>query len=201
MICWSLAVLIATFILLNKWRLKTSSQKDYFKFLFKPWKTVTFLIAATGITIAAPYSGDPTWDYFDSIVMSVLVFLSAPWTVGIIYRSFIKKSSWTDVYVAICLMLFSASWFYDGYIFWRDGVYPVTWWSNLLISSALYIAAGLLWNLDWESDRGTTFAFQWEDWYFHHSEAAFKKIIWITIPFMLFAAYSVLWFVWKNLKQ
>jgi hypothetical protein len=35
-----------------------------------------------------------------------------------------------------------------GYLWMRDGHYPVTWWANLLASSVLYLCAGLFWNLD-----------------------------------------------------
>ena len=43
---------------------------------------MTFVVATAGITLIAPYSGDPTWDYVDSVFMSVLAFATAPWVVG-----------------------------------------------------------------------------------------------------------------------
>jgi hypothetical protein len=58
--------------------------------------------------------------------------------------------------MAACLWLFSASWSYDLYRFARDGQYPATWSENLLASSILYALAGLLWNLEWATERGMT---------------------------------------------
>ncbi len=97
-------------------------------------------------------------------------------------------------------MLFTSSWFYDGYIYLRDGIYPATWFSNLLISPALYITAGLFWSLEWEKGKGTSFVFQKEDWYLGHTESSFRKMVWITFPFMAFAAYGVIWFVWHYFR-
>lgn len=33
------------------------------------WKVVTFLIATIAMTVIAPYTGDPTWDYVDAPLM------------------------------------------------------------------------------------------------------------------------------------
>ncbi len=74
-ISWSIAILIAMFLWLNKLRSSNNAGK-YFKFLFKPWKVTTFVIAAIGMTVVAPYTGDITWDYFDATVMSLLTYLT-----------------------------------------------------------------------------------------------------------------------------
>jgi hypothetical protein len=171
---------------------------DYRAFLSEPWKIATFIIATAGITLAAPYSGDPTWDYPDSIAMSVMTFVSAPWAVGAIFRSLRTGSGWMDVYIALCLMLFSSSWCYDAYILLRDGVYPPTWLSNLIISPCLYIAGGLFWNLEHIPGKGVIFSFQRGTWYHEKSGTSFRKVIWIAIPLMAFAAYAVAWFVLKR---
>jgi len=49
-----------------------------------------FLIALSAIVILAPYTGDPTWDYFDAAFMSILTYITAPWSVGTLFR-FLKK--------------------------------------------------------------------------------------------------------------
>ena len=136
---WGSACLIAFSMLIKK--RNTGNIKKYAAFLAQPWRVVTFLISGGGITLIAPYTGDFTWDYVDGAVISTLVYISSPWAVGTIYRKFKRQSSWGDVYVALCLMLFSSSWFYDGYIYLRNGFYPATWFSNLIISPAFYITA------------------------------------------------------------
>jgi hypothetical protein len=50
----------------------------YWRYLFQPWKVVTFVLALAAFNLAAPFSGDPTWDYVDSTFMSVLTYTTAP---------------------------------------------------------------------------------------------------------------------------
>ncbi len=167
----------------------------YWRNLFKPWKVTTFLIAAAGNTLVAPYSGDPTWDYVDSIVMSCLVYATAPWSVGTIYRAITGKGCWRAAYVAVCLWLFSASWFYDAWMLYRNGGYPCTWWPNLNISSTIYFIAGLLWNLDHAAGKGVGLAFQRDTW--PSPEAApFMRIAWIALPLMALVAGGTLYLLW-----
>lgn len=205
---------------------------DYRRFLFMPWKVATFIVAGASMTLAAPYSGDPTWDYVDGSVMSLLTYLTAPWSVGVVFRYFrgyfrryfryfggLFKGRFAGttlgttpmatptydppgpaaLYVAFCLALFSASWFYDIYILMRDGVYPPAWFSNLLISSTLYGAAGLFWSLDGEG--GYTFTFQRARWFHGEYGGEFKRVWPVAVPFMGFATYTVLWFLWDDIKE
>lgn len=191
---WGVCMLTALVLLLKKQHVK-DHLAAYGRFLSEPWKAVTFLIAASGVTLAAPYSGDPTWDYVDGVFMSVLVFTTAPWAVGAIFRSITSGSRWEDLFIAICLMLFSSSWSYDAYIWMRDGVYPATWFSNLIISPAIYTAAGLFWNLEHTPESGMMFSFQRETWYHECVGTRFRKLLWIAIPLMAFALYCVVWFI------
>ncbi len=66
-------------------------------------------VATTGITLIAPYTGDPTWDYVDALFMSVLAFTTAPWTVGALYRVVQRKLPAQQGFVAFCVWMFSAS--------------------------------------------------------------------------------------------
>lgn len=191
---WSLCLIVAVVLFLRKGHIRDNIS-DYRLFLFVPWKTATFIIAAAGITLAAPYSGDPTWDYLGSIVMSALTFLTAPWAIGAIFRSLKARARWSDIFIALCLMLFASSWFYDTYILLRDGVYPATWLLNLIISPTFYITAGLFWNLEHHPERGMIFSFQRDTWYHENSRTSFRRLIWIAIPRMAFAVYGVAWFV------
>lgn len=192
---WVSALLFALALFLNNIDEFKITKKDYWSFLLKPWKTITFLIATTGMTIIAPYTGDPTWDYYDAIFMSVLTFATAPWAIGVLYQGINHKVDFKQIYVATCIGLFSASWSYDLYILIRDGFYPITWWPNLWLSSIMYILAGMFWNLDWAPETGINFSFMSNDWPTASTHAVFGKIIWMGLIFMIFVATLILSFL------
>ena len=164
-----------------------------------PWKVAIFLIALAEMVAVAPYSGDPTWDHFDSFFMSVLTFAGAPWAVGSLFRWFKGKSKkpWRQAYVALCVWLFTVSWSYDLYILIRDGRYPAEWLANMVASSTLYIPAGLLWNLAWTEGKGVSFAFMEEDWPSTPEEKhpAFSKVFWYAALLIFFVAGLILYFL------
>ena len=190
---WSVATVIAIVLLLRN--CDKNKLTSYLRFLALPWKLITFVVAMGGITIAAPYSGDPTWDYFDSIMISCLTYVFGPWSVGIFFLAIKRKTTKTKLYIASVMMLFSSSWFYDGYILIRNGIYPASWLPNLIISPAFFIAGGLFWNLENIPGTGVKFSFQERQWYERPVHSSFKGLIWIAIPFMMFAFYGVYWFV------
>jgi hypothetical protein len=146
---------------------------------------VTFFIAALAMTLVAPYSGDPTWDYFDAAFMSILTYLTAPWVAGVFYQIRKKQSSWKQLFVAICLWMFSASWSYDLYMLIKTGIYPYTWLPNIVLSSILYFSGGFLWNLDWEQGKGVFYSFKEADWSNAKRSAPFKKIFYAMLPYIL----------------
>ena len=159
-------------------------QKTYWNGLFQSWKLITFLIAITGLTLIAPYSGDITWDYVDSIFMSVLTFSSAPWVMGTLFLALKGKRNLTTAYIAICLWMFSASWSYDLYLLIKEGHYPATWFANIYASSSLYIAAGFFWNLEYIKERGVVFGFMEPNWPSVPSERKFVKVAGYALVFM-----------------
>jgi len=195
---WGSACLLSIVIYFRDRDAFPFSHSSYWRFLLVPWKLVTFMIASLGITVIAPYTGDPTWDYFDALFMSVLTFLSAPWAVGALYQTGKRQLPLKQASVAACVWLFSASWSYDLYWLIRDGNYPITWWPNIFVSSVLYISAGLLWNLDWRKEKGVIFSFMAEDWPSPSTQSVFIKIFWFALPFMIVAAVLILSFVWPN---
>lgn len=192
---WAAACVVAVLIYLRDSETYAVSQGAYWRFIFKPWKLVTFLIAATGLTVVAPYTGDPTWDYCDSVVMSLLTYFTAPWTVGVFYKTFRGRLPKKQAYVAACVWLFSVSWFYDTYILLRDGEYTPLWLPDLFASSTLYAFAGLLWNLDWRPHRGTIFAFMEDDWPNPTEGGSFHKIAWMGLVFMIVVFLMILFFL------
>lgn len=149
---WAVLLLVALVVALRRARgprrlaLFTAA---YWRWLMQPWKLATFAVALGAMVLAAPYTGDPTWDYVTGGVQSALTFLTAPWAFGVVYRSVrrIGRFDGAALYVAACLWLLSSSWFYDAYLWWRDGRYPSMWIENLMASPALYLLAGVLWGL------------------------------------------------------
>ena len=123
--------------------------------------------------------------------MSFLTYCTAPWVIGVIFKVIKKEFPLKQLYVAFCLWMFSASWSYDLYILLRDGSYPLTWAINISASSILYFFAGLLWNLDWKENRGMIFSFMEDNWPTPSSHPVFRKIVWLTVPIMLFVAFSI----------
>ena len=83
---WFCLCLFAIYLAIRKRAEIGYFSPEYWRYLFQPWKVVTFLIALGAFNIAAPFSGDPTWDYVDSTFMSDLTYTTAPWAIGIVYR-------------------------------------------------------------------------------------------------------------------
>jgi hypothetical protein len=194
-IAWILACAVAVWLALKRRGTIELVQRRYWRFLLQPWKGVTFLISAIGLTVMAPYTGDPTWDYFDGAVMSILTFATAPWATGTLYRAIRREASWAHGYIALCVWMFSVSWFYDLYIYLRDGMYPDTWLPNIFLSSVLYVAAGLLWSLEWRPERGVVLQFTEPHWPERDAVPRFGRIVWFALPFMIIAAAVTLPFL------
>ena len=131
--------------------------------------------------------------------MSVLTFLTAPWCLGMVYQVLTGRRPLRYLVVAAGLMLFSSSWFYDGYLLLRDGSYTTRWWSNLMLSPIIYVAAGFLWNLEARGRFGVRLGFVRGDWPTRPSDGRFLPIIWISIPLILIAAFVLIAFVqWRS---
>lgn len=192
---WSLACLLALLLFLRHPARFAIGQRAYWQFLGEPWKLATFAAGAALITLVAPYTGDPTWDYADGLFMSILCFTTAPWVVATFFFAAQRQRSGQELYTAVCCWLFSASWSYDIYLVWRDGDYPGTWWPNLFASSVIYLCAGLFWNLEWQTGRGVIFSFMRPGWPSRAAESAFLRLIGYAAIFALPAIAAVLMFL------
>ena len=108
--------------------------------------------------------------------------------------------------VALALLLFSSSWFYDGYLLLRDGMYTRRWLGNLMLSPFIYVAAGLLWNLEakesGEFREGWNFRFSFvrEDWPSRPVDTRFGPLVLASIPLILIAAFILVAFVGWNVS-
>ncbi len=191
---WSTACAAALLILTTRWHSFALAKKEYWQFLFARWRLATFAAAASAMIIIAPFTGDPTWDYFNAFFMSVLTYATAPWAIGTVYNAARENLKLWQVFVAVCAWMFSASWSYDIYLLLRDGTYPITWLSNLFASSVLYISAGLFWNLDWIQGRGVTFSFLEKNWPYRAAETVFHRIVLHALPFMMLASFLIVYF-------
>ena len=191
---WSIACFAALVFYLRRPRAFAITTRSYWHFLSEPWKLVTFLAGAALITLIAPYTGDPTWDPIDGLFMSVLCFATAPWVVATLFLATKRKARLDEVYVTACVWLFSASWSYDIYLFWRDGSYPITWFANLFASSVIYLSAGLFWNLEYQPGRGVILSFMREGWPSRPPTAPVWRFALYALVFALPAIGAVLMF-------
>lgn len=194
--CWSVACVAALFLYLRRPRAFAISRRDYWHFLAEPWKLATFVAGAALITLVAPYTGDPTWDYVDGFFMSVLCFATAPWVVATLFFAARGRARLDEVTVAVCAWLFSASWSYDIYLVFRDGRYPETWFANLFASSVIYLCAGLFWNLEYRAGRGVIFSFMREGWPSRPQSAPVWRFAVYALIFALPALAAVAMFLW-----
>jgi hypothetical protein len=193
------ACLVAAVLVLRAPRSFAFTGRAYFAFLALPWKLATAGIGLAFFVLVAPYTGDPTWDRVDAGFMSGLTFLTAPWSVGALYRVARRRLPLRQGLVAGCLWLLSASWSYDLYILLRDGHHPPTWAYNLIASSVLYGSAGLLWNLEWREGRGVVFGFMQDDWP-RPVAGRVARVLGHGLLFMLLVAGMMLPFFWGRLS-
>ena len=194
---YSLATLVAMVLMFRERKSLSLFQINYRQFLFARWKLATFTIAAITMTVMAPYTGDPTWDYVDAAFMSAMTFLTAPWAVGTLFLALRRQASYSHAYIAVCLWMFSASWSYDVYILLKHGYYPATWAPNIVLSSILYFAAGMMWNLQRKVGRGVIFGFMEPGWPDPSYEIGFRQVAWLALPFMLLASAMILPFLFQ----
>jgi len=199
MLCYGIACIVALAIFFRDRTSYALFTADYWRFLFARWKLATVAIASAGLTVIAPYTDDPTWDYWDAMGMSLLTYATAPWAVGVIYKSVRGQLPLRQLYVAACTWMFTVSWCFDTYILIRDGEYNPLWFPNIFASSALYLFAGMMWNLDWRSDRGTFFAFMEDHWPRPYADSkVFGKIIgWVLFFALTVAGMIVPFLVWN----
>ena len=193
-VSWMLLCVGAAVVIVRDRSTLALCRPKYWRFLFRLWKVATFLVATLGLTLVAPYTGDPTWDYVDAVFMAVLTFLTAPWAVGAFYQAARGQVPRRQAFVAACLWMFSASWSYDFYIWMSYGYYPPTWLANIGASSSLYACAGLMWNLDRRPSRGVIFAFMEREWPQPRATSGFASIFVFALPFMLLVALAILLF-------
>lgn len=198
LLCWGSACIVAIVLMIKRRKNIELFHRAYWLGLAQGWKVITFLIAASLLTVVAPYTIDPTWDYIDALFMSILTYTTAPWAVSTLYLALQRKRKFDSIFIAVCIWMFSVSWSYDAYILLRDGNYPPTWLPNIFLSSIMYLAAGLFWSLEYVADRGVIFGFMQKNWPHAPSYSKFSRIVWYTLPFIILVTAMVLPFLLKK---
>ncbi len=188
---YSVACAVAVFLMFGERGTLVLFRPRYRRFLLSRWKLTTFIIAATALTVIAPYTGDPTWDYADAAFMSLMTYLTAPWSVGTLYLALHRRANPIHAYIAVCVWMFSVSWAYDVYMLLKLGYYPPTWVPNIVLSSILYFSAGLMWNLQYKDGRGVVFGFMEAGWPNPDYDLGIRQIIWFAVPIMLLATAMI----------
>jgi hypothetical protein len=201
---WASFCLVAVFILVWDRKRVVPEWREYLRFLAVPWKLWLFVPAFLFVTFAGRHTNDETWDFGTGSGMGILTFLTAPWAVGLIYQVSVGRRPVRYFVVALALLLFSSSWFYDGYLLWRDGAYTSRWAGNLMLSPWIYVSAGLLWNLEakpkagFHEDSGFRLSFVRDDWPRRPVDTRFGPLVLVSIPFIVIAAFVLVAFVgWK----
>jgi hypothetical protein len=202
--CWISFCIIALYIFYIERKRLVLELPIYLKFLCLPWKLSIFAPALLFVSFAGPYTNDETWDFVTGFGMSILTFITAPWSVGLIYQVAIGKRPRRYLAVAVALLLFSSSWFYDAYLLWRDNAYTNRWAGNLALSPIIYVAAGLLWNLEAKPQTSFHDRFDWRfsfvrsDWPFRPVNTQFTPLIKAMIPLIFIAIFVLVAFVrWR----
>jgi hypothetical protein len=186
---WASYCLLAGAILVLDRKTLLPEWRNYFRFLFLPWKVAIFAPAFLFVSFGGRFTDDETWDFVTGSGMAILTFLTAPWAIGLFCKVLTGARPRQYLIVASALCLFSSSWFYDTYLLWRDDAYTQRWWRNLIASPFIYVAAGLLWNLEAESAGRYSFSFLRRDWPMPPGNTTFRPLILIAIPLILVAAY------------
>jgi hypothetical protein len=192
---WVLFCLCALGILLKEQKHLRSEWEGYLRFLCIPWKLAFFVPAFLFVTFAGRFTNDETWDMITGSGMSILTFLTAPLCVGLVYQVLKGKKPPRFIIVSIALCLFSSSWFYDGYLYLRDGAYTSRWLGNLMLSPIIYVAAGFLCSLEAKDSFRYTLSFLRPDWPKPPSDKRFRPLLLISIPLIMIAAFVLVAFV------
>tara|TARA_B110001454_G_scaffold218991_1_gene249094 strand:- start:141606 stop:142319 length:714 start_codon:yes stop_codon:yes gene_type:complete len=192
-----ICVLIVGIALYVRNRKKLQQQwAGYFDFLFLKWKLVTFVLSGLFVSLAGYWTDDESWDIISGFGMSLFTFLVGPLAIGIILRTLRGKETILNIYLAIVFSFFSFSWFYDGYLILRDGVYNPRWYGNMILSGIIYVCAGFFWNLELTPTGKITLGFIRPDWPKPPSNHGIAKaFILIGIPLGFIALVFIVGFV------
>jgi hypothetical protein len=193
---WASFCLLAVGIILYDRKAIVPEWRKYVAFISVRWKLMLFAPALIFVTFAGRFTDDETWDVVTGGGMSILTYLTAPWSIGLFYQALKGRRPRRHLIVALALCLFASSWFYDGYLLWRDGQYTERWLGNLMLSPTIYASAGVLWNLEARRPGGGfTLSFLRSNWPEPPVDSRFRPLALICIPLILIAAFLLVAYV------
>ena len=119
--------------------------KAYFQELLRPWKLFTFSVAMGLLFYGALNYGISDWDVGVTIIMGVLTYLMAPWSVYIILSAIRHRPKfwYFHIFAALIAGLFVVDWAYMLYHSLMDN--QTLREANFYASTPLYFMAGLFW--------------------------------------------------------
>jgi hypothetical protein len=114
--------------------------------LRRPWKLVTFGIGMLWLLYGAVYFDISDWDIGISLIMGVLTYVFAPWSVITIYNSIrFRPKAWTSrVVVALIPAMFTVDWVY--WLYHSIVGNQMLRWENFKVSMTLYFICGIFWS-------------------------------------------------------
>jgi len=119
--------------------------KAYFRELIRPWKLFTFSVAMSLLFYGALTYGISDWDVGVTIIMGVLTYLMAPWSIYIILSAirYRPKFWFLHIFAALIAGLFVVDWAYMLYHSLMEN--QTLREANFYASTPLYFMAGLFW--------------------------------------------------------
>lgn len=111
----------------------------------RPWKIFIFVIGMSWLFYGALNWNYPDWDIGVSIIMGLLAYMFAPWSVSTFMKAIkYRHKAWI---LAIVLCLFSWLFVVDfSYFLWHTYAgNTMIRYENFLVSSFLYLIAGFTW--------------------------------------------------------
>ncbi len=119
--------------------------RNHFRELRRPWKLATFGIGMSWLLYGAVSYDISDWDVGISLVMGVLTYLCAPWSVTTIYDSIRHKPVAWPLRIAAAFVpaMFAVDWAY--WLYHTAAGNRMLRGENFKVSMALYFICGLLW--------------------------------------------------------
>jgi len=119
--------------------------KAYCRELLRPWKLTSFSIAMSGLLYGALNFNIVDWDVGVTLLMGILTYTLAPWSMYIILNAIRYRPSYWYLHVLIALLagLFVVDW---AYLFYHDIMENQTLrQANFYASTPLYFLVGIFW--------------------------------------------------------
>jgi hypothetical protein len=125
--------------------IKNLSARAYIAETYRPWKLFTFIVGMIFLFYGALNFEISDWDVGISIIMGVLTYLCAPWTVRTILHSLLNRPRFWCLWIVVALIV---SWIaVDGvYVLYHTAVgNTMLRRDNFFISFPSYLILGFLW--------------------------------------------------------